>query len=484
MNRRTILIVAAIFVVIAAGLLAYFLFFKGGGEEAGLPPGGIPPFGETPGEIPSGTPPEEPGTSPPGAELPISPEQKFSLAANVPVHDFFVDQKNEITVIQPDGQVVQSGIGGNASVLNPVLIANLSKASFSPDGKKIVASFGDTASPQLSLFDVPSKTWKPLDSKIQNPAWGPKGSEMIYFVARNEQSVLESLNVADSKAKPKEFLKLRAQDLVPQWVNTNQIFLGEKASASFKSSLWKFDIRSASLTLIAKDLSGLESVWNSPGTRAVIASVGSPTGRGSLLQLIDGQGKVLYQLKFGTLASKCVFSGTIPQGGGKFSAGDRIQTTLNLKVRQTPSAAGTLLGTQAPKTAGTIVEGPTAAGDYTWWKIDYDKGPDGWSAEEWLEYADDGASAKPLANSKDFLYCAIPRDAEKLSRSFLPDDYYKMTLLTADDFYRIDLINGNAAPILADPGQTIDASNLKIFNNKLFFVNRYDQKLYAITLPE
>jgi hypothetical protein len=77
-------------------------------------------------------------------------------------------------------------------------------------------------------------------------------------------------------------------------------------------------------------------------------------------------------------------------------------------------------------------------------------------------------------------YCAIPRDQDTLGIARLPDEYDQKILFTNDDIYKISTIDGNSSDLLS--GQTIDATNLKIFNHILFFVNRYDQKLYAMTL--
>ncbi len=64
--------------------------------------------------------------------------------------------------------------------------------------------------------------------------------------------------------------------------------------------------------------------------------------------------------------------------------GDRVQTTARLKVRQTASSKGTVVGTARPGTQGTVEAGPAYANGYTWWNIQYDNGVKGWSASNWL----------------------------------------------------------------------------------------------------
>ena len=71
------------------------------------------------------------------------------------------------------------------------------------------------------------------------------------------------------------------------------------------------------------------------------------------------------------------------QSSTKFSINDRVQVSSGpLNVRST--ANGTLLGTQATNALGTVIGGPTNAGGYNWWNINYDSGVDGWSAEDYL----------------------------------------------------------------------------------------------------
>ena len=79
-------------------------------------------------------------------------------------------------------------------------------------------------------------------------------------------------------------------------------------------------------------------------------------------------------------------------------------------------------------------------------------------------------------------YPPAGRDQQTFSNARLPDEYEQKVLFTADDFYKINVANGTLTAIFNDPGQTMDATKLKAFNNALFFVNRYDQKLYAISV--
>jgi hypothetical protein len=52
-------------------------------------------------------------------------------------------------------------------------------------------------------------------------------------------------------------------------------------------------------------------------------------------------------------------------------------------VRSQPG--GTRLGVQKKGAFGTVIGGPVKSGSHTWWQLNYDVAPDGWSAEDWLE---------------------------------------------------------------------------------------------------
>lgn len=75
----------------------------------------------------------------------------------------------------------------------------------------------------------------------------------------------------------------------------------------------------------------------------------------------------------------------------KFSQNSRVQTTANLNVRTNPGTEfAEITGNGYPGFApagatGTVVDGPIASDGFVWWKVEFDSGYTGWSAENWLE---------------------------------------------------------------------------------------------------
>ncbi len=68
----------------------------------------------------------------------------------------------------------------------------------------------------------------------------------------------------------------------------------------------------------------------------------------------------------------------------KFVINDRVRAnTNNLNIRLTPN--GTFLGQQSLGSLGTVTGGPTFAGSFWWWNINFDIGSDGWAAEDFLD---------------------------------------------------------------------------------------------------
>ena len=84
---------------------------------------------------------------------------------------------------------------------------------------------------------------------------------------------------------------------------------------------------------------------------------------------------------------------TASAGSQSIAVGSRVVTTANLNVRQSASASATKLGTESIGALGTVVGGPTSAGGYTWWQVNYDNAISGWSISTYLLPA--AANASP-----------------------------------------------------------------------------------------
>ncbi len=81
----------------------------------------------------------------------------------------------------------------------------------------------------------------------------------------------------------------------------------------------------------------------------------------------------------------------------------------------------------------------------------------------------------------DILYCALPQNMAL--NKLLPDDYLKKSFYTNDTFYKFNLKNGEMKQLFtASAPVKIDAINLVLENGKLYFINRYDRKLYQLSM--
>ncbi|MBI5079203.1 hypothetical protein HZB06_00805 [Candidatus Wolfebacteria bacterium] len=80
------------------------------------------------------------------------------------------------------------------------------------------------------------------------------------------------------------------------------------------------------------------------------------------------------------------------------------------------------------------------------------------------------------------IYCAVPKNYNSVKEPVLPDDYLKRAVYSDDAIYEIDLTENSSKKILDENRLAIDAVNFSLSGNRLFFVNRYDNKLYGFDL--
>ncbi|MCX6788373.1 MAG: hypothetical protein NTZ36_00625 [Candidatus Jorgensenbacteria bacterium] len=84
----------------------------------------------------------------------------------------------------------------------------------------------------------------------------------------------------------------------------------------------------------------------------------------------------------------------------------------------------------------------------------------------------------------DVIYCFIPKDKGVFSNTnSMPDDYFMNNIFTSDDFYKISPSSGIESLIMAGGSgkiPVIDADNVSYANSSTYFINKYDNYVYAI----
>ena len=74
----------------------------------------------------------------------------------------------------------------------------------------------------------------------------------------------------------------------------------------------------------------------------------------------------------------------LPNSAFAFSAGDRVNATDYLNVRNCSFTTCTLTTTMSPGSTGTISSGPYSGSGFTWWYINWDNGYSGYSVQDYL----------------------------------------------------------------------------------------------------
>ena len=357
--------------------------------------------------------------------------ENLKLVVDAPVTDYFVDAKSTATFVQPDGQILKMG-GGNAETLSASVIQNIARASFSFDGKKVLVTMGSSSENQTSIFDAVQKTWQPLPQSVNGPVWSPDNYQVAYFsgASGTDGSILFLLDAGGSTStKPKVLLTLHQEDMTLDWLAPNRILIADKTSALSNSSVWSFDPVKKIISPVIQDQPGLETVWSSSPAQFGLMFSANQNQEGGRLRLVNASGNALKQLSFLTLPSKCVFY-------------DKL---VSASAQSASSTAKTSTSTLASSSSAS-------------------------------------PAASEILKSQTMLICAVPRDQLALSINTLPDAYQEKALFTSDDFFEINVNDGNVKTVFSDPAKNLDASNIKVFNQNIFFINRFDKKVYSLPL--
>lgn len=375
----------------------------------------IPPTINEPGVIgeSSSTLPEAPSrNSSSGAttsiKVTLPPQKPFGLVADQEVVSYYPYSDGSIIFIQPGGQIMKV-VGTEGTVLSSLGISNLSYAAFSYDGKKIVATFGNPLNLQISVFDIDKKSWEPVFARPATPPiWSPNDYRLVFGTQDQEASTITLVDTQSSPAKTQNLITLNIQDMVLGWKGTETLLVGERPSAFSSSQLISLDIRSKALSVLLKDWSGLDFLWNTAVQEGVILQANKNSTGGKMV-LVGSSGVIARQFSYNSIPSKkCFFEKPASKNSNATSSSDLLEQPSRL------------------------------------------------------------------------LICAIPKNTGRLTNAFLPDDYFQKELMTEDAIFEMDLETGGIRDISKMIGEGVDATMLKTTPEAVFFINRYNNKLYRL----
>jgi hypothetical protein len=345
--------------------------------------------------------------------------QDFGVLSSQPVLDYFVDAQNNITAIQPNGSMIAIA-NGQTTTINSSTVNDVISASFSYDGKKIVVNYGDPSDPQAGIYDVAANAWTALPQGIFSPQWSPTDNYQIAYLAASSAGklTLQTINAASPKTAPTTLITLNANDLDLQWPTAGSFILSDKPTSANAGSIWVFNSPAGTLTPLIYEVPGAEGIWSHNAAIPYgLTFFNNPSGQGDTLQL---------QAYSGSLPTQTFAFSTLPS-----------KCAFNTESMSTTTST-TIIATGTP-------------------------------------------SKVPTSTPYLALYCGIPRSTSGFSSARLPDDYNTMAFFTSDDIYKINTATGGEQILWSDATQNMDVSDVKFFNNAVFFVNRYDQKLYGLT---
>ena len=78
--------------------------------------------------------------------------------------------------------------------------------------------------------------------------------------------------------------------------------------------------------------------------------------------------------------------------------------------------------------------------------------------------------------------CGIPLNGEDFAIAALPDAYFMKSLYAADDLYFVNATDGEITLLASVSSNWFDVTKPALWGNKIYFVSRFDNKLYSLEL--
>ncbi len=408
MNRRqTLIVIIIIIAVILVGLGIYRLIQSRNGGVGGDTTGTLPNAGDQ--VIPAGGLDSE--------SVVTTPAQTSKRADSVLA--YAAADSGALTVVQLDGKILRIAASSSVS-LSGTAISNVTNASFSADGKRVLVIFGTPGSLKASVFDVVTLSWQALPGLYSSAAWAPQG----YVIASTLSDTRTGrttvyLTTLGITPQTRAIASLRAQDLALTWQKPGTLILYDRPSAYGAGTAWTLDTKTNLIVPLIRETTGMDLAWDPLRNQGLVFQ-STLVNKGGSLALVSQAGVQQARFNFLTLPAKCSFT-PVPVTPVVTVAATTTTSTTKAKVVVAPATVPT----------------------------------------------------------KNYVACGVPTNQDQLGDTVLPDAYYQKALFTNDRLVVIDLDTQGVVFVGLTP-DPVDATDLKIIDGLLYFTNRYDNALYAV----
>lgn len=216
-------------------------------------------------------------------------------------------QSQDIFYISEDGSVNKIS-GTSEDVIGKENLGSVKFAKPLFNANKVLIVFKKANSLIPEVFDIDKKIWRPLsgDELITAVDLSPDGKKMAYTIDNFKGGVdLFTIDLSNEKGKGVKLITLNIKDFDIKWVSDNTILFASKPSFDYSSEIWKFDLKTKTLSKIIES-NGLIVNWSKFGDLGLKFS--SAQNRSYSFSLIDNSGNSKGSFKFITFPDKCLIS--------------------------------------------------------------------------------------------------------------------------------------------------------------------------------
>ncbi len=291
---KLIVIVGAVIVV---GILIYFIWTSVIATPTANQPSGSPYFPLS-GLTGTSTGSSNTGLSA-GTAVAIGTLAKIS---DKPATFFWTDPSTgAVFYLDQAGVVWQAEAGQKNPQITQQGVAAVNFTKQSPDGRSVLAAFGDPRLPSWGVFDSVDQVWQPLPSNIIQATWGTDSNTLIATEQNGSSVNLVTLDMTKTPPKPKILVgDFRFLDTSFDFVPPSTLLVEERGNANYNGRVWGFNIKTSTVSLLMGPLSGLVVAPTNDGSTLITYSI-----QGGFQILNEKTLQNVAPIPFITLPSKC-----------------------------------------------------------------------------------------------------------------------------------------------------------------------------------